>query len=161
MQDVRHITENLRPAAIDELGLSGALAALADRSSTPDLRVRVAVDDLPPVAAAVEVALYRIAAEAMANAVRHARAHRVDVHVRREGADVTLTVADDGVGIDGGTGTRPVADPVAGPVAGAPGTGLGLASMRARAEELGGTLTVTGGHPGTVVRARIPLRAAS
>lgn len=140
--EVRAITDGLRPAALDELGLAGALAALADRVRTPDLDVQV--DLAPGVAAdpAVEVALHRIAAEALANVVRHAGASRVSLQVR-EGPCLELLVADDGVGLaDVGAAFA--------------GSGLGLASMRQRAEEVGGTLDVTSTPTGTTVHALLP-----
>lgn len=105
----------------------------------------IAVDgpeELGQLPAAVEVAAYRIAVEAVTNAVRHAQASRCDVRIRvdREGI---VEVADDGAGL--------AADPH---------EGVGLVSMRERAEELGGTLTVEAASGrGTLVRAGLPLAA--
>jgi signal transduction histidine kinase len=90
------------------------------------------------------VAAYRIAAEALANAGRHAGARRVTLIVATDAADLTVRVVDDGRGgaVEGST------------------TGLGLASMRARAEEIGGRLVVGPGSDGrgTEVRAELPLQ---
>ncbi|QNN53232.1 sensor histidine kinase [Nocardioides mesophilus] len=140
--EVRAITEGLRPAAIDELGLARALEALAERVRTPGLEVEVGVDAGVTADPAVEVALHRIAAEALANVVRHARASRVSLRVRDD-RHVRLEVSDDGVGLA-------AADSASG------GSGLGLASMRQRAEEVGGTLEVTSTQAGTTVHALLP-----
>jgi signal transduction histidine kinase len=95
-------------------------------------------DALPTV---VDVTAYRIVQEALTNAVRHANATRVDVHVRQEPDHLTITVRDDGTG---------AASPDA--------EGYGLAGMRERAELLGGTLTTTAGRDGFEVRASLPVR---
>ena len=137
--DVRRLVHDLRPPALDDLGLEGALHQLASRCGGLDVTVDAA--GLGPLPAAVEVAAYRIAAEALTNVVRHARAARASVRVRRESGILLVEVGDDGVGIPA---EREV--------------GVGLASLRERAAELGGRPEITcpeGG--GTVVRARLPL----
>ncbi|MGY1745387.1 sensor histidine kinase [Blastococcus sp. SYSU D00695] len=142
LSDVRRLVDGLRPPALDHLGLAGALAATLTgrpRSGTP-----VALDvpePLGPLPAAVEVAAYRIAVEAVANVDRHAGASAAGVRLVAGGGRLRVEVTDDGRGCDG-----------------TPGGGVGLASMRERAAELGGSCTVTrrvGG--GTVVRAELPL----
>jgi signal transduction histidine kinase len=143
--EVRSLCEDLRPPGIDDLGLARGLEALAERSRTPALDVRVAVPerlDLPP---AVEVAVYRIVAEALANATRLAGARVVDVLVTvdDELGGLDVDVADDGSGIADAAATR--------------GSGLGLESMRLRAEEIGGRLELTSDGAGTRVRASLPL----
>ena len=141
--EVRTICEGLRPPGIDDLGLPGALAALATRVESPRLRVDVLVDDRFDVDPAVEVALYRIAAEALANVARHSGARRATLSVRAR-SHVDLLVRDDGVGPDAASSTR--------------GSGLGLSTMRQRAEEVGGRLLVhPGAEGGTEVRAILPL----
>ena len=137
--EVRSICEDLRPPGIDELGLSRGLAALAERHRTPALDVRLVVPPGLEVSPAVEVATYRIVAEALANAARHSGARNVDVVVRVE-RDVEVVVTDDG------TGLAPDA-----------AHGVGLDSMRLRAEEIGGRLTVDSSAAGTRVTARLPL----
>lgn len=139
--DVRSITDDLRPPAIDDLGLAAALAAVADRLRTPDLDVTVETGGLPPLPAAVEVACYRITAEALANAVRHAQASTVQVHVTARDGRLLLEVCDDGSGLRPAPGRR----------------GLGLESMRRRAEEIGGAFTLDSRGRGTTVRAVLPL----
>lgn len=145
LADVRRLVHDLRPPALDDLGLTGAVRQQAERVLPPsvDATVTSAYDgDLP---AAVEVAAYRIASEALANVARHARASRVDVTLEREDGALVVTVADDGVGI------RPDAS-----------AGVGLVSLRERAAELGGSCTVEcPAVGGTVVRAVLPASGGS
>jgi signal transduction histidine kinase len=139
--DIRRVVGDLRPPELDDLGLPTALGRLAERTSTAGPRVEVSCAALPRLSAAVEVAVYRIVQEAVTNAVRHSGARRVRVTVGVEAGDLTLAVADDGCG------TAEDAPP-----------GVGTASMRDRAAELGGTLRVTAGPTGgTVVHGRVPL----
>ncbi|GAA1639034.1 hypothetical protein GCM10009733_040270 [Nonomuraea maheshkhaliensis] len=141
--EVRQLVDQLRPPALDN-GLGPGLRAACRRFDgtdlSVDLRVTGELDGLP---AAVEVAVYRIVAEALANVVRHARARRCAVTVERSSA-LAVEVNDDGSGIDGGSPR-----------------GVGLESMKERATELGGTFTVRPApSSGTVVSIRIPLRTA-
>jgi signal transduction histidine kinase len=141
--DVRRITEDLRPPALDELGLGGSLRALGERSCTPSLEVRVEVPaELPGLPAAAEVAIYRIAAEAVANAARHSGARTVLVRLDVVPHAVRLNVVDDGSGVR--------------PSAASSGSGLGLSSMRLRAEELGGSWTFDSSPAGTLVHVELP-----
>jgi signal transduction histidine kinase len=140
--EVRAITGGLRPAALDELGLARALSALADRVRAPGLEVEADIAEHVAAAPAVEVALHRIAGEALANVVRHSRASRVRLRVE-DGQHIELQVSDDGVGLTAAdTATA--------------GSGLGLASMRQRAEEVGGTLRVLTSESGTTIHALLP-----
>jgi signal transduction histidine kinase len=141
--EVRRVVEGLRPPALDELGLAGALAHVVQRLTAgtrvvADLRV----DDLPPLAAAVEVATFRIVSEAVTNVVRHAAAQHCEVDVAVSGGVLRIRVSDDGRGPDG---------QASGPA------GNGLQTMRERAEELRGALRVSG-DGGTTVVAEIPVR---
>lgn len=138
---VRHATDDLRPPALDELGLSGCLQLLTGRMSTPELEVRAHVDPLPVLGAAVEVACYRICAEALTNVRRHARASHVELCVEVRGSALHVAVTDDGVGIPAATRSG----------------ALGLESMRVRAEEVGGMLTLESGPDGTRVAAVLPI----
>ncbi|HET7195709.1 MAG TPA: sensor histidine kinase [Nocardioides sp.] len=144
--EVRSITDDLRPPAIDELGLARALTLLAERLGSDRCAVEVEICDLPTVTPAVEVAAYRIASEALANAVRHSGAGRVRLEVGRDGTSLHIRVTDDGAGLRRPSGA-------------ASGSGIGLASMQERAEEIGGSfeLTEAPGGRGTVVRAALPL----
>jgi signal transduction histidine kinase len=146
VDSVRALVHELRPPMLDELGLGAAVRELAARMSTPTTPVRAHVGDLPPVPAAVEVAVYRIAGEALANALRHARASEVRLTLTASDGVLALTVADDGAA---GTAHRPGGGP-----------GLGLSSMRERAEEIGGTLNVVWAAQGTTVAATLPVRPA-
>jgi signal transduction histidine kinase len=139
--DVRRLVEGLRPPALDELGLAGACAQAIERlTAGSGLAASVdACDDLPALPAAVEVAAYRIVVEAVTNTVRHARAHHCRVSITCTPAGLAVEVTDDGAGLA---------------AAGQPGHGLAI--MRERAEELGGTVTVRDGSPGVTVQARLP-----
>jgi two-component system NarL family sensor kinase len=140
--DVRTLVHDLRPPTLDELGLSGALRELATRFTTPTRTVVVDAAALPPLAAAVDLAAYRIAAEALNNAVRHSDARWVQLDLSHRDGSLVLRVTDDGVGM------RPDAQP-----------GVGLRSMRERAEELGGSCVITPADDatGTALVVRIPL----
>lgn len=150
VSEVRRLVDGLRPPVLDELGLAGAIRREAGRLGEASGSMEVIVDaaalgDLP---AAVEVAAYRIAAEAMTNAVRHARAQRCVVRIRAD-RELELEIADDGAGLSDGLSR----------------TGTGLRSMAERAAELGGELRVesppSGGTRGTRVVARLPLALRS
>jgi signal transduction histidine kinase len=109
------------------------------------LHVELVCAALPPISPAAEVAAYRIATEALANVVRHAGASRCTVAAQVLGGKLIIRVEDDGRGIGTAAGNGSF-------------DGVGLPSMRARAEELGGRLQVTersGG--GTSVTAELPL----
>jgi two-component system, NarL family, sensor kinase len=144
LAEVRRLVYDLRPPALDQLGLVPALSQYAARlgeGSTMD--VSVSAPALPPLPAAVEVAAYRIATEALTNVARHARARQSEVLFRIEETALWLEVVDDGIGV---------------PARRAPG--VGLAAMAERAAELGGSCSVsarTGG--GTAVVAKLPLGA--
>jgi signal transduction histidine kinase len=141
MLDVRRVVEGLRPPALDELGLAGALQQAVSRL-TAATATQVAVDiDVPErLPAALEVAAYRIVTEAVTNVVRHSGASRCEVAVSTSAAALVVDVTDDGTGLRTETRTH----------------GHGLTTMRERAEELGGMLIVTSGGT-TRVRAEIPL----
>jgi signal transduction histidine kinase len=145
VDDVRRLVNDLRPPALDELGLVQALRQQTDRLAlrSPGLEIRVDSDPvLPPLSAATEVAAYRIAVEAVTNSVRHAGARLCHVRVVADGA-LRLEVVDDGSGIADGTPA-----------------GVGLAAMRERAAEVGGSCTVAPADDrGTRVLAVLPLEA--
>jgi signal transduction histidine kinase len=144
LQALRAIIADLRPAALDELGLGPALRGLAERTGVAaglDVRTRLELAENPRPAAETETTAFRIVQEALTNAVRHAGASTIDVDVRDNEDGLTVAVADDGAGFD----------------VAAPAGGYGLVGMRERAELAGGTLEVgprAGG--GTTVRARFP-----
>ena len=146
--DIRRLVYGLRPPALDDLGLAGALERLAERSEADGLRVTVEVRTEAgaggPLPAAVEVAVFRIVQEALTNVVRHASASTCEVCVGVGPDDVAVEVVDDGCGLPDNRRS-----------------GVGLHSMRERAAEMGGTCRVEpapGG--GTRVRARLPRTGA-
>jgi signal transduction histidine kinase len=143
VSDVRRLVYELRPPALDALGLLAALRAYADHHTEGGIRVTVeSPGALPPLPAAVEVAAYRIAMEALNNVARHASARNCKVGLSLdEGAGMlALEVSDDGRGIEGDY------EP-----------GVGLSSMRERAEELGGSCTIEAlPSGGTRVTALLP-----
>ncbi|PPK92188.1 signal transduction histidine kinase [Kineococcus xinjiangensis] len=151
--DVKNLVSGLRPAVLDGLGLPGALREHAETLTASSGTRFVVHAELPTsgreVPAAVELAAYRAAMEAMTNVATHAAATTCDVEVRVRAGAMELTVCDDGVGLHGSC-----PEPVA---AGAAGTGTGLASIAERARELGGTSTVASDHAGTRVHLRLPL----
>ncbi len=145
VSDVRDSVHALRPPALDELGLVGALREGAMQYGPAGLRVSVEdPEELSHLPAAVEVACYRVAQEALANVVRHARASNCSIRIRldEEAGALSVEVEDDGRGIRENDRA-----------------GVGMISMRERTEELGGRCTVkplAGG--GTLVRALLPFR---
>jgi signal transduction histidine kinase len=146
--DIRRLVYGLRPPALDDLGLLGALRETAEQYGQKGLRVSVeAPDKLPPLSAAVEVAAYRIAQEALTNVARHAGADHCRISLAIDEAGVLcLQVRDDGRGIPDPQQNSSVR------------AGVGLTSMRERAQELGGSLVVEPRpEGGTLVRARLPL----
>jgi signal transduction histidine kinase len=152
ISDIRRLVYDLRPPALDDLGLIGSVrrqsARLAQRPDGGSVPVEIsAPESLPPLPAAVEVAAYRIITEAMTNAARHSRATRIDIRLTLADG-LCIEVRDDGGGDDGPTGG-----------AGARWQpGFGLISMRERAAELGGSCQA-GPDPGGGgrVTARLPL----
>jgi two-component system NarL family sensor kinase len=129
--EIRRLVEGLRPPAVDELGLVGALTQQATRmraAGGDPLVVRVDVPEpLPALPAAVEVAAYRIVTEALTNVARHSGGGEAVVAVRPDGGRLRIAVRDDGAA---------TADWL---------PGVGLTSMRERAEQLGGTFRAGGG----------------
>jgi two-component system NarL family sensor kinase len=160
LSEMRRLIYGLRPPALDDLGLIPSIYQQAQSQGMVDLSVGTGTDDLlenrpifsieapeelPPLPAAVEVACYRIVQEAITNVARHAHAKScyARLAVDRGTGVVEVEITDDGVGMAG--------DRIA---------GVGLSSMRERAEELGGSLAVgPGPEGGTRVLARLPLPA--
>ncbi len=145
-QHVRTLAHQLFPP---ELELFGLVGALRERALThPTLRIQInASDNLPPLPAEIEAAVYYIALEALTNIEKHAQTNRCIVRltmisdaVRSSQSVLELCICDDGVGIPAHTLS-----------------GLGLLSMQARAVEVGGTCHIeTNAGSGTIVRTRIP-----
>ncbi len=146
IDEIRRLVQDLRPQALDELGLVGALRQRADHAwRRDDGSFRVTIDapaSLPSMPAAVEVAAYRIAAEAVTNTLRHSHARCCAITVRVDGG-LHVEVSDDG--------GRPAAPWE---------QGIGLMSMNERATELGGRLTAGPTDQGGWVHAVLPLNPA-
>lgn len=143
-EDVRRLSRSLLPLALDQGDLGSALRELAARFSDTEVTVSVSFAvDLEPTPAH-QVCLYHVASEALLNVRRHAAARHCELVVLREqDGGILLEVADDGIGLD------PAAP-----------EGVGLRSMRERAAELGGTVTVVSppGRAGTRVTLALPTR---
>jgi len=142
IEDVRRIALRLRPEPLEDLGLAGALLALSRRLREHcDLRIHCRIpDDLAPQSPERELVIYRVAQEAMTNAIRHARAASIGVSLQAGDDRLTLSVRDDGRGVRGNR------------------EGGGMRGMRERASLVDGALTITSApHAGTEVLLEIPL----
>jgi signal transduction histidine kinase len=147
--NLRAIITELRPAALDELGLRPAIEALLERHREqsgfdidrelvlpgPSTREGRLDGDL-------ETAVYRLVQEALTNVAKHARADRVRVAISESNGELSIEVRDDGAGFDPQTTSQ----------------GFGLAGMQERVTLAGGTLSVASSAQGTVVSARLPAR---
>ena len=138
--EIRRLVYGLRPPALDQLGLLTAIREQAAQYQIHGLQVAVsAPESLPNLPAAVEVAAYRIIQEALTNVTRHAQARNCTVSLTIN-KELEIIVSDDGMGL--------------------PSTqhaGVGMSSMRERAEEIGGTCVVESMGSGTRVLARLPI----
>lgn len=141
--EVRRVVEGLRPPALDELGLTGALTQATQRlTAVSPLAVDLQIGPLPDLPAAVEVATFRIVTEAVTNTVRHAEeASTCRITIDEVEERLRIVVSDDGPGINSAT---PSTD------------GHGLQTMRERAEELRGLLRISSSG-GTTIVAELPL----
>ncbi|WP_420631359.1 GAF domain-containing sensor histidine kinase [Candidatus Leptofilum sp.] len=140
--DVRRLVYALRPPTLDDLGLVAALQQSANRLETEELRFSFDLHrPLPALPAAVETAVYRITQEAMTNVVRHAQANTCTIRLDCTDNTLTVTIQDDGQGLS------PKYQ-----------AGVGLNSMRERAEELNGRCMIQSlPEGGTQVQAQLPL----
>ncbi|HWC86674.1 MAG TPA: GAF domain-containing sensor histidine kinase [Solirubrobacteraceae bacterium] len=149
--NLRGIITDLRPAALDDLGLRAALTALIERRHhddleiTGDLRLPDPRADEPRLSAELETIVYRLVQEALHNVVKHARARHVHLTVAATEGEVMLEVRDDGVGFA-------VAEPTG---------GFGLKGMHERVYLGGGRLEIQSGPEGTVLHAVLPARRGS
>ncbi|WP_164472831.1 sensor histidine kinase [Cohnella candidum] len=142
LDDIRRLVYQLRPPVLDELGLRFALRELALQFQDPSLEIRLDDASIPSeLPAAAEVAVYRIVQEALTNVVRHSGAKICRIRAWEEDGELRLTVEDDGIGM-----------------AERNKSGVGVRSMKERAEELGGHCawdSEIGG--GTRIRVELPL----
>src|SRR5579859_1016154 len=143
--ELRAIIDGLAPPDLEAAGLAESLrryAVLAGRAY--GIPVAFTAGKLPAVGPRIETAVYRVAQEALTNALRHSGASRVSLSLSKAGRQVILEVSDDGHGF----------------VPEAPSSGVGLASMAERASAAGGALTIRSGESGTVVRMTVPAGGA-
>jgi len=143
IQDIRELVYDLRPPALDELGLIGAIQSFIEAQQSEGLKITLDTPkSLPNLPAAFEVALYRIALEGITNTIRHANANQATIRIYpRNDHNLVIDIIDDGTGL-------PKMYP----------TGVGLASMRERAEELGGTFEIVSRDQGLHIRACFSLQ---
>jgi signal transduction histidine kinase len=143
VEEVRTLARGLLPPVLDELGLIPAIVELAERyRALGDLDVVVTADDVT-VDADARQAIYGIVAEAVRNVARHADATTCHITVSAQDGLLTVTVDDDGTGMPA-----------------FPARGVGLVSMRERAEGIGATLTVASRERGTRVQVVVPLESS-
>jgi len=150
--NLRALITDLRPAALDDYGIAGAIEALVGRVASQGIEVDLRMDleyepglrptRYPPE---LESAVYRIAQEALTNAVKHGHAEHAHLEIREDEAAIRIVVEDDGVGFDPSSRTA----------------GFGLLGMRERAELFGGVLEVDAAPGrGTTIRAVVPVQPA-
>lgn len=141
MRELLSLARQLRPTALDDLGLAAAIGGQVEQLERPGLAAELSIDgDFSDLDDDVQLVVYRVAQEALTNAARHSGAERVDVALRRSPDEVELSVADDGSGFAFEQSER----------------GLGIGGMRERALLVGGELTIES-RPGagTTVRLRV------
>ena len=144
--EIRRVVYDLRPPALDELGLVEAVRTHVLRTvrvgDRPYIVVEAPADGLPPLPAAVDVTAYRVAMEALTNIIRHAQARTGWIRFQLlDTSDLQIIIEDDGVGLPEQTRS-----------------GIGLMSMRERVEELGGSFDIQPRvNGGTCVVAELPL----
>ena len=147
IRDVRVISHGLYPPTLESLGLASALRQLAgELAGQYHVQVDIAEElKSARLPAAVEIALFRISQESVQNALRHGKADRVDIKLQYEDGRLLLGITDDGTGFD--------------PEA-AIGNGLGLTTMKERADAIGGQLRFDSGRGGTRVEVNVPVTLA-
>lgn len=141
LTNIRQLVYELRPPLLDQLGLVGAMRDFASHLENGVQLELNLPDQLPTLSAAVEVAAFRIMQTSLDNVVKHAQATRCQLTLATEGGVLTIDLVDDGKGISPNYKA-----------------GVGLTSMRERAEELGGTFAIAAANPrGTHLSVSIPL----
>ena len=149
--EVRRTAVHLRPAALDDLGLSIALSRLCDdyrRLHAIEIRFHTSGPLANHYHPEVDTNLYRICQEALSNIAKHSRARRASIHLAQCGLMLTLAVEDDGIGMPQNDVRKTKS----------PGDHLGLISMRERAMLLGGTFRISSAHrQGTCIHVTLPL----
>ncbi len=152
VSNLRALITDLRPAALDDYGITGAIEALVARVARQGIQVDLQTDleyepghRSPRYPAELEAAVYRIVQEALTNAVKHGHAEHARLEIRDDGTAIRVTVEDDGTGFDPSSST----------------VGFGLLGMRERVELFGGVLEIESAPGrGSTVRAIIPVQSA-
>jgi signal transduction histidine kinase len=145
LETLRRVVHDLRPPELDTLGLSGALKELAVFLSGPTLRVETALPgEIASLSKVVEVAAYRIVAEALTNVIRHAQATRAEISLEVGAGQLVVEVSDDGIGVPPGANRH----------------GMGMRFMAQRAREIAGEFSYRSDGSGTAVRAVLPVLGA-
>jgi two-component system sensor histidine kinase UhpB len=138
MRELLSLARQLRPTALDDLGLKAAIAGQVDQAAGGEIQASLSAEgDFSDLPGDVQLVVYRVAQEALSNAVRHSGASRIEVTLRRIGPGVELEVSDDGVGFAFSEAEG----------------GLGIPGMRERALLVGGEVVIESGPGrGTTVR---------
>ncbi|MCB8915765.1 MAG: sensor histidine kinase [Thermoleophilales bacterium] len=147
MDELLTVARQLRPTALDDLGLRAAIAGLVEQPDRPGLSAAFTCEDDPSALDPdIQLVIYRVSQEAIGNAVRHSGATQIAATLTRNGDNFVLTVTDDGNGFSFDQST----------------SGLGLGGMRERALLVGGELDIESrsGH-GTTIRLTVPVRERS
>jgi signal transduction histidine kinase len=150
IQDIRHLIHDLRPMALDQLGLQGAIQQQLDRfEKQAGVRLSIGIDPDIALDPLSEVTMFRVLQECLGNVEKHSGARSVEVLLRQGDDGCWLSVSDDGKGFDPATAMNGSSQ------------GVGLLGMRERADLVGGTLSIDAGpQRGTCVTLKIPHRDA-
>jgi PAS domain S-box-containing protein len=146
IESLRVLISELRPAALDELGLDAAVVALAERvGTTYGIDVRTTIEGTPTGSVSLDpeldMVVYRVVQEALTNAARHANPETVEIELARLDSEIRLAVSDDGEGFD----------------VSLPAEGFGLVGMRERVAFVGGRFELESSSEGTTVRVSLPV----
>lgn len=146
LEHIRDTARDLRPAMLDDLGLSSALHWYARRQVERTGCAIEVQDRIPPLSPELETAIFRIVQEAVNNAIRHGQAHCITITVKADNRELAVTIQDNGGGFETETPSTPCE------------SGMGLINMRERTELLGGHFNLTT-QPGvgTLIHATLPL----
>lgn len=145
VRDIRRISHDLRPILLDDIGLSSAIAQIAQEyGERTGIQVNAQVSNLPIISKALTTALFRFAQEALGNIEKHSGAQHVILRLQYSDAGLSLQVRDDGCGFDVQGSLRQLR------------SGLGLTHMRERIEMLGGQFNISSSHGATNLSAQFP-----
>jgi signal transduction histidine kinase len=141
IHDVRRLVYDLRPPTLDEFGLAGAIENFVETNNPGELEIKLEIpDSLPPLNAALEVAIFRTVQEGITNIIHHAKSESARIRISNQNLDIVVDIIDDGVGLP--------ADMI---------PGIGLFSIQERADELDGTFSIQPASRGLHLRVSFPL----